>query len=95
MIDHDQLAARHTDVIRRHWRALADSGGVPPRELLDELAAVAEHHASQRTGDTLKALTGQQAAADEPSAAAAQPAPQRTGRTEPSGKPRTRRTTSR
>jgi hypothetical protein len=82
-MNQDELAARHTAAIRRHWRTLTDSGGQPPQALLDELAAIAEYHADGRTMEALKALSEQetppaQAPATEPAPPPAKPAPRRT-----------------
>jgi hypothetical protein len=43
----EQLAARHTDAIKRHWRTLTDSGGKASAELLGELAGIAQEHAEE------------------------------------------------
>ncbi len=77
----DQLAAHHTASIRRHWRSLVDSGGQPPRELLDELAAIAEHHAGGRTAEALKAVREQETPPPQPTGSEAGPAPGKPART--------------
>jgi hypothetical protein len=94
-----QLGGRHIAAIRRHWRGLVDSGGQPTAELLGELAAIAEYHAGERTAEALKALREPQTPPVQPGSepavpAAAKPAPRRAGRSEPSGTPRGRRTTT-
>lgn len=58
-MDREQLAARHTDVIRRHSRALADTGGQPGAALLEELAAIADEYAADlATVDVVELLPG-------------------------------------
>jgi hypothetical protein len=58
-MDREQLAASHTEVLRRHWRTLLDSGGQPPAVLLDELGAIADDHArglaDEHRGETVPA----------------------------------------
>jgi hypothetical protein len=45
----DELDQAHAAAIRRHWRDMTDTGGQPNAALLDELAAVAYHHAADVT----------------------------------------------
>lgn len=40
-----ELAARHAEIIRRHFRELEDRPGRVPPRLLDDLADVADEHA--------------------------------------------------
>lgn len=43
-MNRDQLRARYTSALNRHWRACMDHSGPTPA-LLDELAGIAEEHA--------------------------------------------------
>lgn len=85
MMTRDQLDARHTAAIRRHWRSLVDSGGQPPQELLDELAAIADEHSDERVRGALEIIEVAKPALPAPGPAAealmpkaAKPAPRRT-----------------
>ncbi len=49
----EQLAARHTAAIQRHWRTLVDSGGKASAQLLFDLEAIAETHARSAAGTPL------------------------------------------
>lgn len=90
-MDRDQLNAAHSAVIRKHCRALSDSGGKPSPELLADLAKVAdEHHDSETARQAREKLGGSVAPARvppvpvsdkipaSPAAQAAQAAPRRT-----------------
>ena len=80
-MNREQLDARHTAVIRRHWRALMDSGGTPPAALLDDLAAChGEHAAGQPAAAPTTDTAPQSAPEPEPKPAARAPARRTTTR---------------
>lgn len=55
----EQLADQHRAIIARNWRTMDDHDGRVPQRLLDDLAAVADQHATEAVGE---AVTEQSAA---------------------------------
>lgn len=51
----EQFAA----VIRRHWRDLSDTGGVPPQALLDDLGQIAQRYAEEIVPDGFIRINGE------------------------------------
>ena len=49
----EQLADQHRAVVQRHYRTIADHDGRIPQAMLDDLATVAEQHATDVVGELL------------------------------------------
>jgi len=49
----EELAEAHTTVIRKHYRKLEDHPGRVHAELLADLAAIAEQHATEAVGEVV------------------------------------------
>ena len=52
-VTHEELAEAHRAAIRRNFRPMTDRPGTVPQRLLDELAQIADRHASAATAATV------------------------------------------
>lgn len=49
----EQLDELNAGAVRRHFRAIADRDGRIPQQLLDDLASIAEQHATMAVGEAM------------------------------------------